>query len=68
MAIYMGNGKIIHAANKVETGSLHRGDPDFQEGRLHTFVRAKRMLGANMESGVVPLRSLPYYGQGQFPD
>ncbi|MEZ4961376.1 MAG: C40 family peptidase [Saprospiraceae bacterium] len=68
VAIYMGNGKIIHAANKVETGSLHRGDPDFLEGRLHTFVRAKRMLGANMESGVVPLRSLPYYGQGRFPD
>lgn len=68
VAIYMGEGKIIHASNMVEIGSLRRGDPDFQEGRLKSFVKGKRMIGATAESGVKPLASLPYYASGQLRD
>jgi hypothetical protein len=53
VAIYLGNGKIIHAANKVEIASLRRGEPDFVEHRLSSFVRSKRMLSTVGKNGVL---------------
>jgi cell wall-associated NlpC family hydrolase len=61
VAIYLGDGQIIHAANMVELGSLRRGDPGFQEGRLNSLVKGKRMIGAPKESGVIPLAELPFF-------
>ncbi len=68
VAIYMGDGKIIHASNMVELGSLRRGDPDFQEGRLNSLVKGRRMIGTPAESGAKPLANLPFYAQQQLPD
>jgi hypothetical protein len=60
VAMYIGNGKIIHASDMVEVESLRRGDPGFTPYRLETFVRARRMLGSGHPL-VVPLRESSHY-------
>lgn len=61
VAIYLGDGKIIHASGRVQIESLRRGDVDFNEYRLHTMVRAQRMLDGVGEHGVIPLYEHPWY-------
>jgi len=61
VAIYLGEGKIIHASGSVEVESLRRGDPDFTEYRLNSFVRARRMLQAGEQNGVPLLKEVPQY-------
>lgn len=61
VAIYLGDGKIIHASDRVKVESLRRGDPTFAEGRLKSFIRAKRMLGSEGKNGVVALKDSPWY-------
>ncbi|MEM6699293.1 MAG: C40 family peptidase, partial [Bacteroidota bacterium] len=61
VAIYMGDGKIIHSAGTVKIESLNRNDPDFAEDRFDTFVRAKRMLQNVGENGVIAFRELEVY-------
>lgn len=61
VAIYLGEGRIIHSSDRVQIESLHRGDPDFAANRLETLVRAKRMLDNVGDNGVVKLSSHHYY-------
>lgn len=61
VAMYLGDGKIIHASDRVQIESLKRGDPDFTERRLKTLVRAKRMLDNIGENGVKKLEEHPMY-------
>ncbi|MEM9886908.1 MAG: C40 family peptidase [Bacteroidota bacterium] len=61
VAIYMGDGKIIHSAGTVKIESLRRGTPDFSADRFNTFVRAKRMLQAVGENGVYRIRDMEAY-------
>jgi len=61
VAIYMGEGKIIHSSGIVCIESLRRGDPDFNEYRFNTFVRAKRPLSGIGENGVQRLGETAYY-------
>jgi hypothetical protein len=61
VAIYMGDGRIIHSAGTVKINSLRRSDPDFNEYRLNTFVRAKRLLSSIGENGVQRLEETAYY-------
>lgn len=61
VAIYMGDGRIIHSAGTVKINSLRRGDPDFNEYRFETFVRAKRLLSNIGENGVQRLEETVYY-------
>ncbi|MCB0582548.1 MAG: C40 family peptidase, partial [Phaeodactylibacter sp.] len=63
VAIYLGDGRIIHASGKVEVESLRRGDPDFTEYRLNSFVRAKRMLEGPEKAGVLPLEKVTMYNE-----
>lgn len=44
VAIYMGDGQIIHSAGAVKIESLIPGEPDYAPERVGSFVRAKRML------------------------
>ncbi len=46
VAIYMGEGKIIHATGRVKIESLDPDDPLFAKDRFDSFVRAKRILGS----------------------
>lgn len=61
VAIYQGNGKIIHASERVRIQSLRPGDPDFAPERLATFVRARRVLEEAGDFGVPFLRDVPWY-------
>lgn len=61
VALYLGDGKVIHASGKVCVQSLRRSDPDFAEDRLLTFVRAKRVLDNLGENGTVLLKDSPFY-------
>jgi len=47
VAIYMGDGKIIHAAGRVKVESLNPNDPNFAKDRYETFIKAKRMVSEN---------------------
>lgn len=44
VAMYMGDGKIIHAAGRVKIESLNPDDSDFAKDRYETFMKAKRMV------------------------
>jgi len=61
VAIWMGDGKIIHAAELVKIESLIRGEENFAEDRVNTFIRAKRMIGAGREDGIVELKKSSWY-------
>ena len=45
VAIYMGNGRIIHATGEVKIESLNRNDKDFNPDRYKTLLQARRILG-----------------------
>ena len=62
VALYLGDGKILHASDRVRIQSLRRNDPDFAEDRLKTLVRGRRVLGA---SSVPRVKELPWYTAGQ---
>lgn len=61
VAIWMGDGKIIHAAELVKIESLIRGEENFAEDRVKTFIRAKRMIGAGLDNGIVELKKSEWY-------
>jgi len=63
VAIYLGNGQMIHASGDagVRIESLYRKDANFAEHRLQSFIRAKRMLISLGRNGVDLLRDLPAY-------
>ncbi len=63
VAIYLGDGKIIHSSGIVKVESLRRTDPDFTEHRLNSLVRARRMLQKPEENGVPPLKEVPLYNE-----
>ncbi len=61
VAIYMGDGKIIHASDRVKVESLVRGDPTFVPHRLSSFVRSKRIIGQEGKNGVLRVADSPFY-------
>jgi cell wall-associated NlpC family hydrolase len=62
VAIYKGDGEMIHAAGMVKVESLRPDAPNFAPERLMTFVKAKRMLaGQEAVPGVVPIENLAVY-------
>jgi cell wall-associated NlpC family hydrolase len=61
VAIYKGNGKILHASGRVKEESLRRGDDDFNEYRLKSLVKVKRMLDAPGKNGVQLVRQSAIY-------
>ena len=62
VAIYMGDGKMIHSAGNVKIESLRRGDNDFSPHRYETFVRARRVLDVPGDNGIYALRTLEEFG------
>lgn len=61
VAIYLGNGKIIHSTGTVKIQSLKRRDSDFVEERLLTLVRAKRVLNSLGENGIGIIKESTFY-------
>lgn len=62
VAIWMGNGQIIHATELVKIESLIPGEENFAEDRVNTFIRAKRILGAEVKDGIRTLLQAGWYG------
>ena len=64
VAIYLGDGKIIHSSMVVRINSLRREDPDYYDGTPRLlFVR--RVIGnEDSNKGIHSIRRSPYY----FPD
>ncbi len=62
VAIYMGNGKIIHETGEVKIQSLKRSDPDFVEYRLKSLKQARRIIGYEGQYGIVTTKDIQYYG------
>ncbi len=61
VAIYLGDGKIIHSSGTIKIESLKRGDPDFNEYRFNTFIQAKRMTENIGENGVFFIKDIAAY-------
>lgn len=61
VAIYLGNGKILHASDRIMIESLRRQDPDFAEDRFNTLVRGRRILGSIGRHGIQPVKEVPWY-------
>lgn len=65
VAIYLGEGRLIHSTGMVKIESLRRSDPLFAEERLKTFVRAKRPFDSPEENGIFSLASIGAYQEIQ---
>lgn len=61
VGIYMGDGKMIHSSGRVHIESLRRGEPDFNEYRLKSFLRAKRVLTKVDSDGISSVKKLAVY-------
>ncbi len=63
VAIYIGDGRIIHSSQRVQVESLIPGDPDFAPNRRKTLLTAKRMiLDDSLAQGVIPIKNKKEYG------
>ena len=61
VAVYLGEGRILHASGRVKIESLDPKDPAFAPDRLATLVRAKRMTSMEAAESVVRMLDHPWY-------
>lgn len=63
VGIYIGDGKMINSAERVQVQSLRPGDPDYVEYRRNSLLSAKRMIvDDSVAQGVELLKNNPEYG------
>lgn len=58
VAIYIGNLEFIHSSGRVRINSFDKEKSNFAEGRLKSFVRAKRILTSLGKNGVELTKNL----------
>lgn len=58
VAIYLGNLEFIHASGRVRINSFDKTKSNFAEGRLKTFIKAKRILNSLGSNGVKLIKDL----------
>lgn len=61
VAIYLGDGKIIHETGEVKIQSLRPGDPNFVEYRLNSLKQARRIIGNVDKYGIKSLKNVKSY-------
>ena len=62
VAIYIGDGHIIHSSNVVRINSLRPADPDYYEGGVPRLLAVRRVLGnADCGKGIISIRRSPSY-------
>jgi len=61
VAIYLGEGEIIHSSGYIRIQSLKRGDSTFTEQRLRSLLKATRPLMAPKEHGIHSLLDISYF-------
>lgn len=52
VAIYLGNLEFIHSSGRVRINSFDKTKSNFDEGRLKTFIKAKRILTSLGNNGI----------------
>ena len=57
VALYIGDGRIVHSSQLVRVNSLRRSDPDYYEN-AHRLLYGRRILGT---PDAAPLTESPYY-------
>jgi len=67
VGIYMGKGEFIHSSGDagVKIESLITGAPNFNQKRLDSFVKAKRIVTSLGKNGVDLLAELPAYNPSE---
>ena len=67
VGIYMGKGEFIHSSGDagVKIESLIKGAPNFNQQRLDSFVKAKRMVSSLGKNGVDLLAQMPEYNASE---
>lgn len=62
VAIYYGNGRIIHSSMLVRINSLRPSDPDYYSNGLPRLIAARRILGnADCGKGIITILHSPFY-------
>jgi hypothetical protein len=61
VGISLGGKRFLEASGYVLESSLDPADSDYSEKRATTFIGAKRIIGADVKSGVRFLRDMSYY-------
>lgn len=61
VAIYAGEGKIIHSSGYIRIESLVRGEPTFTDYRLKSLLKATRPLASPKEHGIHSLSDISYF-------
>lgn len=63
VAIYLGDGKIIHSSERVQIQSLYEEDEDYVPDRKATLLTAKRMIShPDLETELQQIKNDPGYG------
>lgn len=63
VAIYLGDGKIIHSSERVQIQSLYEEDEDYVPHRKATLLTAKRMIShPDLETELQQIKNDPGYG------
>jgi AmmeMemoRadiSam system protein B len=61
VALYLGNDEYINASGRIQINSLDSAGINFNRQRMKTLLQARRMLGVQGDSGIVPVNSHPWY-------
>lgn len=62
VAIYYGNGRIIHSSMLVRINSLRPSDPDYYSNALPRLIAARRVLGnVDCGKGIISILHSPFY-------
>lgn len=61
VAMYIGDGRFIHASGLVRINSMKAGEPDFADWNTRAFVGARRVAGSKGDPAIVPIAQHPLY-------
>jgi len=61
VAIYLGNNEFIHSAGEISIDSFDKTKSNYNEYRLNSFIRAKRILSSLDKNGVYMLKNVDIY-------
>ena len=61
VAMYIGDGKLIHSSGYVHINSLDKTKPDFNEHLAATLLGARRIIGLDQENGFWFIKGHDWY-------
>jgi len=61
VAMYIGEGRFIHASGLVRINSMRKGDPDYADWESRALVGARRVAGVAGDPGIVQVGAHPLY-------